>query len=610
MSWEALLILLLTVGVVWLFIKETFPPDQTAFSAYALLLLIATVSGSALLPSVNDLATVFSNPAPMTVAAMFVISRALEKSGAIDALGVMLNGLTRLGYRTFLFCLILLVGVISAFVNNTPVVVVFVPVVLALARPLGVSASKLLIPVSFAAVCGGLCTLLGTSTNLVVSGLLTKYDMPPMGMFELAPLGVPLLVLAAIYMVVVAPKLLPDRGSLTSILSEDERREFLTEAFIRNDSPMAGKTLLESGLLKQRGLRILELIRDGVSVSGPLKEATLTPGDRLVVACRPSGIASVRSTPGIDLVAEAELGIETIAAYEGAIVEGVIGPKSSLVGKTALAINFRQRFRVILLAIHRNGVNLREKAESTPLQFGDILLMMGADKARDELRRSEDILLLDRPATPALDYRKKIPLVVAVIAAVVGFSAFDTLPIHIASLIGCAVLFATGSLTPKEGYDSIDWGVLLIIYSMLGFGMAMETSGAASIIVNAIVHGASVIAPAAVQPLLLLAVIYLVSMVLTEFLSNNAAAVLMVPLAMGVAVHAGLDPRPYMIAVCIAATAAFATPIGYQTNTYVYGIGNYKFADFLKIGLPLNLLYFAGCMVLIPMIWPLKVIIK
>ncbi len=606
MAWETIVVLGLIAVMVVLFLRETFSPDQVALGGFALLLILSVIAGSELLPSPEALFQVFANPAPLTVGAMFVISRALEKSGAMEVVAENLKKLTSLGYPAFLFLLVLLIGLFSAFVNNTPVVVVFVPVVLTVARSLGVSASKLLIPISYAAVSGGLCTLLGTSTNLVVSGLLSKSGHPPLGMFELTALGIPLLLVTGLYLVLAAPKLLPDRSSLTSILSDEERREYLTEAFIRNNSPLAGQTLLQSGLLKKRGLRVLEIIRDGVALTQDYKHEPLVPGDRLVLACRPSGFASVRSMAGIDLAAEASLGIETISAYEGTIMEGVIGPKSSLVGKTVRMINFRQRFRVILLAIHRNGQNLREKADSTPLQFGDILLLMGPDSAREELRRSEDILLLDRPATPALDRLSRIPVVVGVIFAVILLSSLDWVPIHVASLLACAILTLSRCLSMKEAYESIEWSVLMMIFCMIGIGQAMQTSGAATFLVDLSIHAAEWLIPKEYLPLVMLAVLYLVTMVLTEFLSNNATAVLMIPIALGVALQLGMDARPYAIAVCIASSAAFATPIGYQTNTYVYGVGNYHFHDFLKIGLPLNFLCFVTCMLLIPRIWPFE----
>lgn len=608
-TWETYFTLFLCVAALYLFIKEVISPDLTAIVIFAALLLVAEFSHTERLPSSVDLLAVFGNPAPMTVAAMFVLSRGLEKSGAMESVATKLNYFTRFGYVPFVFLLVLVTGALSAFINNTPVVVVMVPVVLALARSMQIAPSKLLIPLSFAAVSGGVCTLLGTSTNLVVNGMMKEANMPQMHLFELAWIGVPMLLLTAIYLALAGKRLLPSRESLTSILTEEERREYLTEAFVHHGSPLAGKSLTESGLLKQRGLRVLEIIRDGVALTGTLKDIPLVEGDRLVLAARPSGIAKVRSTPGIDLAAEANLGLETIAAHEGCIVEGVIGPKSSLVGFTLQQINFRQRFRMIVIAIHRNGVNLREQSQTTPLQFGDILLMMGTEKARDELRSREDILLLDQPNRPSNSFNHKIPLVIGTIAAVVALSAFEVVGIHVASIIGCAFLFITKCLTPKEGYDSIEWSILIIIWGMLGLGQAMEVSGAAQLVVDMIMSASSAIVPEAMKAMVLLALFFLITTVMTEFLSNNAAAVLMFPLALRISESLGVDSRPFMIVICIAASAAFATPIGYQTNTYVYGIGNYKFSDFCKIGIPLNLLYFIGSMIIIPMIWPLQQVI-
>lgn len=604
-TWETYFTLSLCLVALYFFIKEVVSPDLTAIIIFAALLLASEFTDTSRLPTSVDLLAVFGNPAPMTVAAMFILSRGLEKSGAMETVATKLTYFTRFGYVPFVFILVLVTGVLSAFINNTPVVVVMVPVIISLARAMNIAPSKLLIPLSFAAVSGGVCTLMGTSTNLVVNGMMKNAGLPQLGLFELAWIGVPMLILTAIYLAFMGKRLLPSRESLTSILTEEERREYLTEAFVHHDSPLAGKSLAESGLLKQRGLRVLEIIRDGVALAGVLKDVPLREGDRLVLAARPSGIAKVRSTPGIDLAAEASLGLETIAAHEGCIVEGVIGPKSALVGSTLQQINFRQRFRMIVIAIHRNGVNLREQSQVTPLQFGDILLMMGTEKARDELRSREDVLLLDQPTRSSKNFNHKIPIVLGTIAAVVGLSAFEIVGIHVASIMGCAFLFISKCLTPKEGYDSVEWSILIIIWGMLGLGQAMEASGAAQLVVDLIMSLSASVVPEAIQAIVFLALLYLLTTAMTEFLSNNAAAVLMVPLAFGIANSLGVDARPFVIVVCIAASAAFATPIGYQTNTYVYGIGNYRFSDFCKIGIPLNVLYFTGSMIIIPIVWPL-----
>ncbi len=593
---EIITIYVLLVLTLASFAWEKIPPDMTAMTLFAVLLV------TGLLP--HDRAwDVFANPAPITVGAMFILSAALGKCGVIESMAGAMQGLTRLGYTWFVFIMLLAVASISAFINNTPVVVVFMPVVLSLAKKLDVPASKLLIPLSYASIFGGTCTLIGTSTNILVSGIGQSRGLEPFGMFEIGKVGLPILFIGILYILFFGRRLLPVRETLTSILSEDERREYITEAFVQHDSPLAGKTVEDSNLMKARGIRVMEIVRSGVALPGDLKKARLETSDRLVLACRPSGIAHARSVEGIDFVAESGLGLEQIAAHEGSLVEGVIGVNSALIGKTIREINFRQRYRVIILAIHRRGKNVREKIESLRLEFGDTLLMLGTDRAINNLRESEDIMLIDRPPVPAQNMRRKIPIVLATIAGVVITASTGMLPIEVAAVAGVVIIFLTGCLKPGEGYASIQWNLLFIIFGMLGMGLAMEETGAARYLAISITALVQYHVPEATQPIFMLACVYLITTFLTEILSNNAAAVLVAVLSFSIAATLEVDPRPFLIAVAIAASASFATPIGYQTNTYVYGVGGYRFTDFVKFGVPLNALYFIGAMVFIPIFW-------
>ncbi len=600
MSWEILFVLFLLVATIAAFLVEKIPVDQVAVTMFAALIFAGLLPFAETLPRVDELLTVFSSSAPLTIAAMFILSAALDRCGVIETLASGLGRLAKLGYRWFLLLLILVVAVISAFINNTPVVMVFLPVVLSLARSLGVPASKLLIPLSYASIFGGTCTLVGTSTNILASGILEKAGHRPISMFELAAVGLPILVFAVAYLVLFGPRRLPDRETLTSILSDEERKEFITEAFVPHGSPLAGKTVAESRLTKGRNLRLLEVIRDEVAVRVDPEETVLAEGDRLVLACRPAGFADARSIDGLDL--RDAKGLETVSAHEGSIVEGVIGPTSPVIGRTIHDINFRQRYRVVVMAIHRSGINLRQEIDAIPLKFGDLLLLMGTDTAIDQLRSGSDILLLDRPRTPSLSLRRKTPVVLATVAAVIAAASLNLVPIVGAAMIGVAVVFLAGVLKPKDGYAAIEWSILILIYCMLGLGLAMQTTGTADLVARSLTQVADLAAPA-LRPYVALAMIYLATMIMTETLSNNATVVLMTPIALSLGATLGVDPRPFVIATCIAASASFSTPIGYQTNTYVYGVGGYRFADFARVGLPLNALYFAASVLLIPRIW-------
>ncbi len=596
MTWEILFIIGLLVFALVSFSLEKISTDITAILVFVMLIGVSYLSGSKNLPGVESLFDVFSNPAPITVAAMFIVSAALDKCGAIDYLAAVFKQGRNLPYPALIVVMVLFVGFVSAFINNTPVVVVLLPAILALARDMGLPASKLLIPLSYASIMGGTCTLLGTSTNILASGIISRSGEPPLSMFELGMVGLPLAACGTLYLALFGYRLLPVRETLTQILSPEERREFITEAYVRAHSPMVGKSLVEGGLKKTRGIRVMEVIRDGVATAGDPMEIHLKEGDRLVLACRPHGIVDAGSLEGVDFVGEIGEGLEQIAAQEGSIVEGVIGPKSTIAGKTIREINFRQRFRMIIVAIHREGKNVRDQLHTLPLEFGDTLLMMGTDKAIENLRRSDDILLLDQPRLQATSFRKKMPLVIAAVVGIVGLNAFNILPIEISVFIGVGFLFLTGCLKPKEGYAAIDWSILMLIFGMLALGKGMESSGATEWL-------ATLLQTLSGNPILILALLYLVTMILTETLSNNATIVLMAPIALQLGTQLGVDPRPFIITCCIASSASFSTPIGYQTNTYVYGVGGYRFTDFAKIGIGLNLTYFLFTVLLVPRIW-------
>jgi di/tricarboxylate transporter len=344
-------------------------------------------------------------------------------------------------------------------------------------------------------------------------------------------------------------------------------------------------------------------VRDDSSLSLDNPAPALAAGDRLVLACRPQGVTHARSIAGLDLAAELKLGLGQISAHEGVLVEGIVAPNSDLIGRTLKESGFWRRFHLVVLAVHRHGRELRS-GQDRRLKNGDILLLMGTEQAVESLRASEDLLLVDRPPLPAGRPKKHLRIVLASIIGVILSSSFGWMSIEVAALLACAVVFLTGCLKPRDGYEAIEWNLLFLIYGMLAVGVAMEDTGTSAYVVDRLLWLVNQFVPPEHKAIVLLAAFYLLATILTEILSNNAVAALMTPLALSLAVQLGVDPRPFVIAVCIAASAAFATPIGYQTNTYVYGVGGYRFSDFLKFGLPLNAMCFLIALYVIPAVWP------
>lgn len=604
MTWEIAIVLLLVAVTLVQFIRERWPTDLTGLVAFAALLLLSQIPGSHSFPSAGQLLRVFANAAPITVAAMFVLTYALEQTGAISRFLVAIEKMGNLGTRGLLLVMMLGTAVVSAFINNTPVVVVGLPVAMHLAKRANASASIFLIPLSYGAVFGGCCTLVGTSTNILASGLLSENGHPPLGMFEIGAVGLPAALIGIAYVAWFAPKLLPARRTLTQDIEEGGISEYVIEAIVQEDSPAAGRTLTEAGLGPHSGMRVIEVTRGGGASYESLATLRLRAGDRLVIAGAPSAVATILAMPGVNLQAQRGRSAEMIATHEGHLAEAIVGPLSEFNGRSLRDLNFRQRQGLVVLAIHRRGINLSRGFENVPLQPGDTLLVLGVESSIDQLRRSSDLLLLDRPRVTTMVRRADTALVLGALAAVIITATMEWIPIEVGSLTACAFLMMSGVIKPRQAYRSIDWSLMFLIFSTLGLGMAMESTGAAKLIAENLTAAATALVSEPWKPLVLLATVYLITMVATEMLSNNATVVLMMPIALGLAMHLGLDARPFAIAITLASSAAFATPIGYQTNTYVYSAGGYRFADFLRLGAPLNLLYFATAMLIIPAVWP------
>jgi len=488
--------------------------------------------------------------------------------------------------------------VFSAFVNNTPIVVMMIPVTLGLSRAHGIAPSKLLIPISYASIMGGCCTLIGTSTNLVVSGMAEEAGLRPFGMFELAPVGVIMAIVGVIYLVLFGRRLLPERQTVTSSVSGGQIREFVTELVIREESPLIGQTLDETSLGTKSKLQFLQLIRGERIYWAPKQGPRLKARDIIIAKGPANEIFEAGRTSEVDLVPELAPDEAKVEARTKTLAEIVVAPGSRLEGASISEIGFRRHFNVAALAIERHGKHReRDKVVDTELRVGDVILVQGDAEAVEQLKSEEGMILLEGvEGTVVIRHRAQVA--VAIAAAVVLAATFSPLPVVTCALTGAMLMVLTGCLSARQLYRNVDLHTLVLIAGMVGLGAAASATGTAEYAATKLLN---VIRP--LGPVGILAAIYLFTNLVTEFLSNAAAAVLMAPLAISTAQQLDLSERPFLVAVAFAASAAFSTPVGYQTNTIVYGPGGYKFSDYTKVGAPLNIMFWILATLLIPVFW-------
>ena len=592
---EMLMVFGLMAVVFMTMIVERLRSDVIAGCAMAFLML-----GGILSP--QELFQVFGNEAVVTVACMFVLSSALERTGVIARMGALIDPYVGRNDLSVSLFLLPLVAVLSAFINNTPVVLVFMPMVMAIAARQNIRPSKLLIPLSFASIFGGCCTLIGTSTNILVSSTAERMGERPFEMFDLTLVGSILAVVGMVYLWTFGRKILPERETLSTILQTTQNRQFFTEAIVVPGSSLIGQRLSDSPIASLPKARIIEVIRGDELIGVALNEIVFEAGDRVRMSTVLSSVMELKDLSGLEIQQQDGLdGLEWVGTQKAALVECVVSPRSSMMGKTIARVDLRRAFGVLVLAVHRHGVNLREKLQSTVLQYGDTLLLEGTETAIKRLRESRDLIVLgEQPHLLPLKHKQwlaGLSIVFMVVASV-----FTSMPIGALALSAAIFVILSGCLDMDEAYKAIDWRVIFLICGMLGIGLALEkTSGVGWLAENMIALFGYYQCPGFV----IISGIILLTSVLTTFLSNNAVAVIMTPIAIEVAQFFEMNPAPFMVAVAMGASACFASPVGYQTNALVYGAGGYVFRDFIRVGLPLNLLIWLTASIAIPSIWGL-----
>ncbi|TRV04846.1 MAG: SLC13 family permease [Microcystis wesenbergii Mw_QC_B_20070930_S4] len=595
------IILTLTVLVVALvaFVAEWLPVDLTALSVAIVLILLGLVTPEEGIAG-------FSNSATVTVMAMFVLSAGITRTGVIQVIRDRLIVWGGKNPHQQVFVLGALVGPISAFINNTAVVAIFLPIVEDWCKKQKISPSKLLIPLSYATVLAGMITVVGTSTNILASGISAKLGYGEFSLFQFTALGVVTFLAGLIYLTIFAPKLLPDRKSSTGEFLDDDygSKVYLSEVIISPRSNLIGQTLSQSGLQRKFDFDVLELIRNKVHLPQPLADKVLNAGDILIVHSSREELLKIKDERGLEIFADVKFqkgDIESvITTGEEKLAEVLILSNSRLIGTTLKDLKFRQRYNATVLAIRRGSELLQGRLGKIPLKFGDLLLVQGPKQSFVGLQTTRELLVLEEKEIESLRKDKGIIALIITLLVII-IAAFDIQPILVTSLVGVVLMVITGCLKPGEVYGSIRWDIIFLLAGLIPLGTAMDNSGTTKWLAdNLVAIGGHL------SGFWILVFFYLITSVLTEILSNNAAVVLMIPVAVEVAKTLGLNPLAFMYAVTFAASNSYLTPIGYQTNTMVYAPGGYKFLDFTRLGAPLNLILTILTPVLIVVFYGLK----
>lgn len=588
MTTEIALVLCIALMAIVLFATEKLRIDAVALLVLSGLAILGLVSPGEALSG-------FSNAATITVAAMFVLAAGLQNSGALSGVGRLLGN----AKSPFLF-LITLFGVlalVAPFVNNTAVVAVFMPIVMAATARIGMSASKALIPLSYVSQMAGVCTLVGTSTNLLVNAMAKDLGHPGFSMFEFTPLGLICMAVGCVYLLTLGRWLLPDTRS-SELVEHYELGKYITELRVMPESSLIGTSVGEAKLGEEYGVYVLELLRGDEKVWSP-RSQILEEGDILLARGDWSKLDELKNEAGLEIDSEFKLKARTLEeGTQQVLTEVMVAPRSRVIGSTLATLDRRWQHNATVLAIHRRGQVLREQLKDVRLSVGDVLLMLTPETEMPALRQDSNVIVLSqRDADKSGSWRAPFALVTMVL--VIAISAIGWAPIAITSLVGAVAMTLAGCLDADDVYESVDWRIIILLAGLLPLGVAMSQTGAAEFIVANTIGLVSDFGP-----LMVLAMLYLLALLLTEFMSNAAAAVLLTPIGMSTANMMGVDPTPFLIAVTFAASTSFATPVGYQTNTMVYSAGGYRFMDFMKVGLPLNLIFWVLGVIFIPVFWP------
>ncbi|MCW5922451.1 MAG: anion permease [Saprospiraceae bacterium] len=592
MNADVIITIGILLGAIILFATEAVAIDLTAVIVIGCLVLTGILTP-------QEGISGFSNVAVATVAAMFVLSAGIEKSGALNPLTAFLEKLFRRSFWLGIVFMLIFVSFLSAFINNTPVVALFIPVVLSCARAIKISPEKLLIPLSFASMFGGVCTLIGTSTNLLVSDYAESVGLGAFTMFEMTKMGTVFLVAGFVYLLLIGLRLLPKHIREATFEDKYHLGEYITNVVLQSGAPSVGKTIRKSPLITELGVEIIQVKRGSERFFSPPEDFVLAEGDTLKVKGNVDKIRKLQKRNRVLVQPLLNKEMSVNPGSELVLHEVVVLPNSDLAGVRLDEIDFEERFGAVFLGV-RGRKGLQNKLIGNwRLTSGDCLLLASEkDKSETLHKNFPDLFIINH--TDHSDFSRKKALIAAgIVISVIVLASFNVLPIVTAAIAGCILLVLSNVVTPEEVYKSISWKVIILLAGSLSLGAALEKTGTARMLADQIHHLGG-----EHGPIVVLSLVYLVTTLLTEAMSNNATVVLLAPIVIALAQSMGVSPKPFLMAITFAASASFMTPVGYQTNTMVYAAGNYSFKDFFRIGAPLNILFWILASILIPVFFP------
>ena len=582
--------------MVVLFVMEILPIEVTAMGAIGILLLFDVLTW-------QETISGFSNPAVITIGAIFIMSRALVKTGFLEVFADFLakKGGNRKWLTIFIF--LLTVSIISGFINNTAAVAIFIPLGIDLCQRFRISPTKVLLPLSYAAIFGGTLTLIGTSTNLVVSSIMEEMNMAPFSMFEFTKLGLIFLVLGTLYNMIISKWFMPSRSIISSLTRKYHMGSFLTEFKVGEDSPLIGNAYKDLDISQKYNLQVYKIIRDSENIRFNLQNIIIREGDIFLVHINVKDMLKFKDEMKVLLLTDVKMNVAELTGKNHVIVEGLVSQQSALIGKTLQEFDFRNRYGSFVLAVKRQRELLRDKIAHIRLKFSDTLLIMVPKERLEILRTSNNLIVLEE-LDIHLRYERFWWFSILVIPAVMLLAAFGVIPIVKAAILGAILLLVMRTLSIQDAYESISWSVIFLIASLVPMGIAIQKTNLDEVTGNLIIGIGTLIGGGeGLDPVIILAVLYGVTFILSAFISNVAVAVMLTPIGIMLATILNVDPRPFLVAICFGASCSFMTPMGYQTNMMVFAPGQYRLKDFFQMGIPLTLVFWITAVYWIPRFW-------